>query len=91
MSDSTEETPSLLNFFIFDTLHNFPEDEVRLSIKFGLNVHDDCFFTQEYKSIIYYHPPDTSQDIQLKETGKTAAILKFSQYFIVMFYILGSI
>lgn len=62
MSDSTEETPSLLNFFIFDTLHNFPEDE-------------------EYQSIIYYHPPDTSQDIQLKETGKTAAILKFSQTF----------
>jgi len=62
MSDSTEDTPYLVNFFIFDTLHNFPEDE-------------------EYKSIIYYHPPDTSKDIQLKETGKTAAILKFSQTF----------
>jgi len=62
MSALTEETPCLVNFFIFDTLRNFPEDE-------------------EYKSIIYYHPPDTLKDIQLKETGKTAAILKFSQTF----------
>jgi len=67
MSDSTEDTPCLVNFFIFYTLHDFPEDD-------------------EYNSIIFYHPPDTSKDVQLKETGKTAAILKFSQYLIDLIF-----
>ena len=34
---------------------------------------------QEYKNIAYFHPLDTPLDIQMKQVGRAAAILKFTQ------------
>lgn len=61
-NSEAEKSHSLVNFFVFDTSRNFPEDE-------------------EYKSVVYYYPKETSKDTQMKEIGRTAAILKFSQTF----------
>jgi len=36
---------------------------------------------EEYKNIAYFHPLDTPLDIQMKQVGRAAAILKFTQTF----------